>query len=1221
MSKYPWEKYDAMHRKAYAQPEFRKRKAVLRTLYEKLKKTGELPQTKKGTPVSFSEFYAVSVTFARNHEFFNRKGKYASKYPWEKYDRAHREAYKKPDFARRDAALRGLYEKILAAGEMPVASNGEPKSLSAFMNASQQEARRKEYYDPKNVFQSAVNLLTPRRRRELREALHRMNDFEIGQRFTEFGKSRPKIRYARVVLAPETIGNNKHNTKDIVESLSKEELALIRDMLVKGFPSGQIFVRFKKKLPNERYVAFVRDQKLGGAKVIEDLQERYKRREQKVRDERLRKVMRVIKKKRRIQKSDVYLLFQKEDKDAVRGWIKKWVDVGTLIEVKDEENKCAWYFANKPHFYSSRELYRLVPEKEKERMFDFLRGFGGSADIVRLHRVLYDGKSEEEVTDFLETLLSFYEEKKLVGRQGTTYRITQRGRELGVDKQSILSLDATEAENQLALKREIAPLKIRSREDVAAILAADRAQTLVKPIDITAQAPSSKMPMRFRFMTEVLYGNRHTDEELIDWVFKMSADGDIQPDFTIATGLVQGTFTGKYVDKRRTLADGLLRIDAQFRSAGILLNDLERQTKGRVFVVQGDDDWNSSESYAWLAQLAEGRTWQHGVNMSSLSGELERRLNIADYYKKLEIQQCIIQPYQYRIRRSLMNVDEVVAAIGVWKHEYRLIIEILLAVKYGFAYPLIYEKVVDVHALLEVARSYINQRLARKNKFLRDLLKRLHREREAHAKKKHIFVTPDSLVLAVKQTPRERPEEILQLVHNSNFSNITQYVDPLQTLERNMRHLGVRGVKFPRFILDAHQEFFYTTFIHGHWVGCLPGLQNSVDQAGHRMTTFSSRILSSKSHRQNTFRKSSPTPMVIDIEVVPDGRVRWHFYSNAVRRVLDEQRNEKHVRETICFLTDTQHGSITMNPEIEMKFIDFACYGREEGLATRIYENGDILQGYIYPAFVAENRPYRLVSVDSQQRFTNMIQMPLITHAPKVVEWTGWMGNHEWGIWGNQLTGQNALIPMEQFLQGYIQGSLDAGRQLPLKRAMTVNRIRLETAKVLGPGGGQIINHPYYSVNLAGFKVAMTHMWMPFGGGRTPVDQQRTWLGRMAQAGADIDVLLGGHLHSLWMAAEYDKLLIQAASTCAGQSGFELARGLISTVMCTIVQLDNKEGIMVEFVPWEFLEREYQFHAPHLRGRDKEFERPKEGTQAYEHGKMSPYIERVIDDVTRHITV
>jgi len=326
------------------------------------------------------------------------------------------------------------------------------------------------------------------------------------------------------------------------------------------------------------------------------------------------------------------------------------------------------------------------------------------------------------------------------------------------------------------------------------------------------------------------------------------------------------------------------------------------------------------------------------------------------------------------------------------------------------------------------------------------------------------------------------------------------------------------------------------------------------------------------------------------------------------------------VRETICFLTDMQHGSITMHPEIEMKFIDFACYGRPEGLATRIYENGDVIQGYNYAGFVAENRPYRLVSVDSQQRFTNLIQMPLITHAPKVVEWKAWMGNHEWNIWTNSLTGENALIPMEQYLQGYLGCAKDHSIRLPLQSAMTMNRIRLETSKILGPGGGQIINFPYFAVELAGFKVGMTHMWQPHGGGRTPVDQQRRWLMNMAHAAADLDVLLGGHLHSLSMASEYDKLLVQAASTCAGQSGYELASGLVSTVMCTIVILDNREGLSVEFVPWQFLER-YKFQAPHLKGRDKEFERPKDGTPEYEHGKMSPYIEHVIDDVTRHTTV
>jgi hypothetical protein len=88
----------------------------------------------------------------------------------------------------------------------------------------------------------------------------------------------------------------------------------------------------------------------------------------------------------------------------------------------------------------------------------------------------------------------------------------------------------------------------------------------------------------------------------------------------------------------------------------------------------------------------------------------------------------------------------------------------------------------------------------------------------------------------------------------------------------------------------------------------------------------------------------------------------------------------------------------------------------------------------------------------------------------------------------------------------------------------------------------------------------------------------------------------------------------------AGQSGYELHRGLMSTVMFTLVEFDNREGVTVEFVPWEFLQ-DYKMQSPFYKGKDELLRRPKPGTVDYKHGKMSPFIESTIDDLTKYIEV
>jgi hypothetical protein len=437
-------------------------------------------------------------------------------------------------------------------------------------------------------------------------------------------------------------------------------------------------------------------------------------------------------------------------------------------------------------------------------------------------------------------------------------------------------------------------------------------------------------------------------------------------------------------------------------------------------------------------------------------------------------------------------------------------------------------------------------------------------------------------------------------------------VDSLAPVEMTMRNLGARGEELPWIIADGHQERFYGTYLQGHWILGLPGLQNPLPSSRMRMKEYNIRVLSSKSHRQNTFRKEPVSPGAVVLELFKDGRIKFRIWNQTTMRIMEEQRGKPHVRELVCLPTDLQHGSVTMRPELEILYMDYALYARG---AQRCYENGDIGQGFIYPQHVAENGPTRLVPVDLQERFVLEIQMPLIIDAPALNDFLYWRGNHEWGIWGNALTGQSSLTSFEAWMKGYLAGRKKAGKPLAM-RSQAIERIRWTKTHNPEP---DMMDHPFFATDIAGYRLAMTHMWLPRGGGRTPVDQQRRWLYNMATAAGNIDVMLGGHWHSIWLAQVAGKILVQMAAS-AGQSGYELHRGLMSTVMFTLVEFDNREGVTIEFVPWEFLQN-YKLQSPFYKGKDELLRRPKQGTVDYKHGKMSPYIEGVIDELTSYLEV
>jgi hypothetical protein len=280
--------------------------------------------------------------------------------------------------------------------------------------------------------------------------------------------------------------------------------------------------------------------------------------------------------------------------------------------------------------------------------------------------------------------------------------------------------------------------------------------------------------------------------------------------------------------------------------------------------------------------------------------------------------------------------------------------------------------------------------------------------------------------------------------------------------------------------------------------------------------------------------------------------------------------------------------------------------------------------------------------------------MPLIEHAPELEEAGWWLGNHEWNTFGRNITGTNDLEPLAKEAQARIralrdyEGNLkDLTKQVlqyvphakiaavkdlekrfiertgKLQRAMSVARIRwmkshnlpsLVTGERGAGAEGDVVNWPFFSTELAGFKVAISHMWQPWGG-RTPIMQFQRWLRGMAGACGDIDVMVGGHLHTVWFAQEANKLLLQLGAA-AGLSGYELARGLFSTVMFTRLEFDNREGVTVEYVPPEFLFFDYEPKSPFLKGRKSELIRPQPGSRDWKLGKISPFMERVIDECT-----
>ncbi len=864
---------------------------------------------------------------------------------------------------------------------------------------------------------------------------------------------------------------------------------------------------------------------------------------------------------------DLEITGKKTEKlNDIRGILKKFEELGLICSFKVQTFSI--YLSNLRSFYTPEEAFDAIPNGSVDAVINRLRQSSKSIQL----KVLAKNFEKLIGANLLETLLEFYVEKGVIYKHSNGYRLTRLGVEYGFDETAIQTLDTMALENAAALKRRVEAAKFRFGT-LSEISDAQRRDLEKKEVS-TIVLPGRKL-LRISALGEVLYGNQFSANALIERWLQLATESKDKPHIILATGLVQGNFLGYRVDKNRILTqeDYLSEIGPQFSAADLLLTKLEELAETRVFYQQGDDDWDLAKNYALIARAAEGGAANYGV--ANLSPEATRFLINRDFYRKLEIQWELIQKYMYLTGHSLRNAAEVAELIGVEKSEYRLIIEILAAREANQPIPDIYKKVVDFSAL---DGNIVGKR----------------------------YVTPDPLVM--KFGPF-----VIQAVHNLAFSDVTQYADSMLIPEMNIRARQALGEETPNIFLDFHQERFYLARIGDTLVMNLPGLQDTRLATQWRMKSYNTKVLSSKSHRQVTFRKEPSVPGITSLEISDDGRIRINILNQKILGVIDASKDEPEVVDRVCYVSDTQFGSITARPEFLVKYMDYCLYGNRSNI---LISNGDIIQGVNYPQFFAENRPDRLVSIDSQERFMLKVMAPLIVDAPVLRNFKSQLGNHEWNTFGAGITGQNNLKVLEMYVRGYFEGLQKAGK---LDRAIDVSMMsRIRFLKSGNPLGDPM-NHPYTAIPLpSGYKVGVQHMWQS-NGGRTPAEQMIRWVRKMAHGASDLHLMFGGHWHSLWMAMVWNILMVQVPA-CAGISGFELQRGLMSQVMFIYTEFSNKKGITIEIVPWQFLD-EYKCQSPFYMGKDEDLRLPERGTAEYNHGRHSKLIESMIDDITFYTEV
>jgi len=836
-----------------------------------------------------------------------------------------------------------------------------------------------------------------------------------------------------------------------------------------------------------------------------------------------------------------------------RGILAKFKEWGLLETLRIQNHNV--YFCALPGFYSVKELLELIPKEYQKSILELMPD-----QWLKMNEL---AETLNISPRFLEEILTAFLSKGWLVKSKSGYKKSKVLEEAGISVESLKSLELVELHNLLAEEQELkgAGAIPQNLSELKETIQKDIEQKTVQPLISLFDGES----IRLTFLGEVRFGHQFADMKLIEWGLEMLKQ--YLPHYIITSDFVQGDFRGIQVERLRSLTrTGFLhRIETQHKAANMLLEELESIAQEKVIYQLSDDDWQVALSRVIIA-LEQYRNIRKLGATGFWPEEIKRRSG-ADYYRLMKIQWETIQPYMYRIGRSLLNAEETEKVIGNRISELLVIIFILLFEQFNQPIPQKYKKLVDLEAL--------------------------HGDK-ANSKR---IVTPDPVHLELHAFNKK-----ILAQHNIAFSDITQYIDTGFIPESILRHLQASGKETPYLWVDFHQERFWGTKVFNTFIFNLPGCQNPSLAAEGQIKAFHSKVLTDKAHRQITVRKEPPTPGIISFEIFKDGRLKISLLNNKVKKVIEAQKDQAEKKDILVYTSDWQLGSLTMRPEWGIKFLDYALYSRKGNV---LILNGDIIQGFHYPRFVSENRPKRLVSVSSQKAFTLRILEPLFP-APNLEAMDLLLGNHEAEIWGADLTGQNNL----EFLFFALTELYNQQKKFNALEKYPDIKIwsRIRNTQTAAPGGA-IINHPFAGRQLkSGFKYVVQHQFYPRGAGRTPLHEQMRWVRNIAKSIADAHILLGGHKHTFWIAQIAELIMLQLPGF-NDQSAFEFARGLMPEPMGCIIEFSNQSGITIELIPIEFLEA-YKCVSPAYKDIDAQglLDRPKPGTREYQYGFDSSFI-------------
>lgn len=654
-------------------------------------------------------------------------------------------------------------------------------------------------------------------------------------------------------------------------------------------------------------------------------------------------------------------------------------------------------------------------------------------------------------------------------------------------------------------------------EDLQAIYTAD--QQPLDVVEVETHRPSANV----LYMSELLIGHKDSAVDFyLDTVHGINELPEtMKPDVAVVSGFLQGDFRNLEKARRSTLVPGLTTMNAQFKYARQMLEELQNTGTKVVYNMSNDDrriaEENTFEVFRKMEQYAKD-----SETISWTAQDRMRRNPQWNVHHQFQVKEVF--PYCLRNGRQLYSAEEMAEQTNgeVAIEEYYLLFNAKKAVERGIKPPEAYGKWL----------------------------------KKVQAEQNNDLIVTDDLDMHITTDAREYHDSIR---HYLGFSPQPMYQNHMKSSVEAMAQLAANGHQTPDMFVTQNNQEEVGVGSQGAWIVSTGGLlrpRNFLSSPGRRTDARGD-----VSRRMATTRRRIPEPSASMHERTDDGRHIVTFMNESLR----EKSHSIPERMTIAELCDLQTGSITARPDILAKYLDYIRTRAMGERATAIFFGGDMLHGRNYPHFPSESQMTGLMAMDSQEAFnTAMFQQAFkdisaeeLAALEKVLVQPG---NHEWNSGTLKWHGYSFTTYMRNlFERMYARAGYND--------AEIAERVKSHEATITPKGE---YASGYTGVEYFGdMGVLIQHYLMERGGKGSGGDLPVYQTNHFATGGGDlmknVDVFMAGHWHHPQYAMFGDKLGLVGGSI-AGLSDYELKRGYRPTIAGTLLHIGGGLPPQVEFV-------------------------------------------------------